>query len=592
MRNTASSHRLVRLLAVPLAAALVLAGCGGGDDDIADESTPGTGTVTESAPGGDDSTAPPPASGPVIVTLPPETAPPEPEAVQGGTLRIALEAEVDGLNPTANQVTAASGLNMAAAVFDTLAATDTAGNAVPYLAESFTPNDDYTTWDVKLREGITFHDGTPLDAAAVQRNFEAQLAHPLVGLAVVKFHPASGATEIVDPLTIRYHLLDPNAEFPARLATQIGMVASPQWLDAAAADPSLNQQPVGTGPFKFDSRSEDSVTRFVRNDDYWNGTVYLDAVEYRPVPDQAAAADLLYAGDVDGLPTADAGVVADLRTDDSLQHILDDTGDERFIMLNTSQPPFDDIRARQALALATPRQLVLDLIAQGQWRPADSRFPPESPYSNPAVVQQADDPDAAVALVAEYCAERGSEQNPITQTPTCTDGKINMAYQWSGPSTFMTRQADALTQGWSATFNVTLDEQLQDSNITLTATGQYNAVSWTQFNDPAPTNDSMWLLCSTIGGISINFPRYCDEARDDLLMQAQATDDPAQQAALIQQAEALINESYTYIFIGHLLWDYAFATDVHGVCERTSPEGVRLMCVRQGNFWPTTIWMG
>ncbi|HWL44615.1 MAG TPA: ABC transporter substrate-binding protein [Ilumatobacter sp.] len=598
-----------RLAALPLVAALALAACGGGDDDTtAPGTTPAPGTGGDGAPAptaapgvsdpgeaGDDGTGDDDGGdGPIVVTLPPGTVP-EAAAVAGGTLRVALEAEVDGLNPVSSQVTAAAGLMMAAAVFDTLAATDTAGDPVPYLAESFTPNDDFTTWDVKLREGITFHDGTALDALAVQRNFETQLADPLVGLAVKPFHPAEGATEIIDEYTIRYTLSEPNVRFPARLTTQIGMVASPTWLDAAIADATLNQRPVGTGPFVFDSRSEDSVTRFVRNDDYWNGEVYLDAIEFVPVTDGGVAADLLYNGEVDALHTTDPGTVADLRSnvDAFPQQLLDDSGDDRFIIMNTAKPPFDDVRARQALAYATPRQLVLDLFAVRQWRPASQRFIPESPYHNPDLVQVGDDADRAVALAAEYCAERGGETNPVTNQPTCSNGKINIEYQWSGPSVSQTRLADVLVDGWGAAFNVTRDEKLQDQNILEVVTGGYNAVSWTQFNDPEPINDNVWVLCRTAPaeGIALNFSRYCDEQRDALLVEAAATVDDAARAELVQQAEARINESFTYVFLGHVLWDYALASNVHGLCDRTSPEGTRLMCVRQGNFWPTTVWI-
>ena len=84
-----------------------------------------------------------------------------PSPVAGGTLRYGLEADVDGLNPAASALSA-PGLMMSNAVFDTLAAYTPDGQWVPYLAESFTPNDDFSQWTVKVREGVSFHDGTPL----------------------------------------------------------------------------------------------------------------------------------------------------------------------------------------------------------------------------------------------------------------------------------------------------------------------------------------------------------------------------------------------------------------------------------------------
>lgn len=602
-----SRTSLARLAALPVLAALVAASCGGGSDAGSDDTSQPTATdgggdttvvdggATTTDDGGDDSSADTTAAptddtgvedddesdgSPVVETLPPEV---DAQPVSGGTLRYGLEAEVDGLNPTSSAVTAPSGLVMANAVFDTLAAYDVNGDPVPYLAESFTPNEDYTSWTVKLREGISFHDGTPLNAEAVKLNFDAQYADFLVGLAVRPAYPEEGATEIIDDMTIQFNLNAPEVRWPSRMAGQTGMIASPTWIAAALEDGTLNQAPVGTGPFVFESRSEDSVTRFVRNDDYWNGTPYLDAIEFLPVPEADSRVDLLLGGDLNAAHISDPAAVLTAQDDPSLQNVQDDSGDERFVMMNTSVAPFDDIRARQALTFATPRQDVLDLVYLGLWRPADSRFIPESPYNNPDVVQLADDPDQAAVLVAEYCGDFPEN---------CNDGKIVMEYQWAGGSTAQTRLADLYISGWEPFFEVTRDELLQDENIQQAVFGQYNAVSWTQFSTPDPLVDNVWLVCSSISDLSINFPRLCQPERDALLIEAAATLDDAARADLIQQAEQLISDSFSYIWIGHVLWDYAFAENVHGVCERTNPEGVKLLCVAQGQSWHSSIWLG
>ena len=147
---------------------------------------------------------------------------------------------------------------MANAVFDTLVAIGEDGGPVPYLAESIEPVDgDLTLWRLRLRPDIVFHDGTPLDAAAVKVNFDTQFASPLVGRALQPFFAAEGAITVVDDLTVDYRVLDPDAAFPNQLTTQLGMMASPTWLAAVAEEPTLNQAPVGTGPFVFDAREED-----------------------------------------------------------------------------------------------------------------------------------------------------------------------------------------------------------------------------------------------------------------------------------------------------------------------------------------------
>jgi peptide/nickel transport system substrate-binding protein len=616
-RPTRRWHRRLAVLSI---GGLLVAACGGGDDDTAepddvttqddsgdtgdepatddgsDDGSDGDGDEPATDDGGsepatevDDDTS---DGSPVVVTLPPEE---DSDPVPGGTLRYGLEADVDGINPTASALSA-PGLMMSNAVFDTLAATRPDGSWVPFLAESFTPNDDFSVWTMKLREGVTFHDGEPLNSAAILVNFESQSANPLVGVAVTPFFPETDGVTVVDDLTVQYNLLDSDAFFPVKVASQLGMIASPAWLGAALADPTLNQEPVGTGPFAFDSRSQDSVTRFVRNDSWWNGEVYLDAVEFYPVTDSDNRVDLLFGGELDALQTTSPASVLDLQADANVQNVISDAGEESFAMINSTVPPFDDIRAREALAWATPRQNYIDLIGLGSSRGADQAFIPESPYYNPDVKQQADDPARAVELAAEYCAERGTDINTVLAGPTCTDGKINIQLQWSGPSVEQERIAELLTEGWSAAFNVTRDDLFQQAHIQETAFGQYNVVTWRQFGAEDPSADNVWLLCRTIKvpplGISLNWPQFCDEERDALLLDAQATTDAAERVALYQQVVEKINQDFLYIFFIHTTWANSYAEDVRGICDRTSPEGEPLACTTNGRAWFSTVWFG
>jgi peptide/nickel transport system substrate-binding protein len=505
------------------------------------------------------------------------------DPVPGGTFRFALIADVDGLNPTSSALTVSSGIIMANAVFDTLAAIDASGNAVPYLGQSFTPSEDFSSWTVQLRPGIEFHDGAPLDAAAVQLNFESQRANGLVGLAVRPFYPDAGASEVLDDLTIRFNLLEPNRYWPQTMATQLGMMASPVWLEAALLDPTLNQRPVGTGPFVFDTRSEDSVTRFVRNDNWWKGTAYLEALEFLPVTDSATRADLLLAGEIDGLQSTEPASILQLREDPDVKLMLDDAGAETLIQLNTSVAPFDDIRARQALAWATPRDDYLSLIGLGTARAANGRFAPESPYADPSVVQVTDDPRRATELAAEYCTDFPAN---------CADGKMNMEYQWPGPDVVNTRIADLMIESWSVAFNVTRDELFQDEHVQQTALGAFNTTLWQAFAAVDPVNDTVWLSCSTVGPISLNFPRYCDSALDATLLAAAIAQEPSERADLYQASERILNESFARIYLSHALNADAFSNNVHGVCNRTSPEGVTLLCSTNSVIWHDSIWIG
>jgi len=600
-----SSRRGQAAVAAVVGFSLVAAACGGNDDGTADdtdtteaEADTGDAEVDDGDADGGEEAADGDAEEEVadvdagVQEDVVEAAEDEPGPTQGGVLRYGLEADVDGINPT-NSSLSSPGLMMSNAVFDTLAAATVDGNFVPYLAETIEPTDDtFTVWQLKLREGITFHDGTPLNAEAVQVNFEAQRADGLVGLAVKPFFPEENATELIDDLTIQYNLLDGNRYFLSTLTGQLGYVASPAWLAAAIEDPTLNQAPVGTGPFVFEQRSEDSVTTFARNDEWWNGEVFLDSIEFAPVTDPASMTDLFLQGDLNAMQTTDPASVQILRDTEGVQNVVDESGEESFAMMNTEAAPFNDIRAREALALATPRDNYAAQIGVGVSTPADQRYTPGNPFYNPDVVQVGDNPAAALPLVEAYCAERGTEENPILGTTTCSDGKINIELQWSGPAVVQTRIADILDAGWSeGGFNVTFNELPQDDHIQQTALGQYNVNTWRQFGAEDASSDNVWLLCRTIGFISLNWPKNCNEERDALLLQGQLLENGPEREALYQQIEQVTNDDYTYVYFLHTSWDNAFGPDVRGVCDRLAPGGEELICTTNGRSWFDTTYL-
>lgn len=569
-----SNRRTRRVLGVTLVSLLTFAAACGGESSSDETSAP---SETE-APGSDSS-------------APATDAPVDETPVAGGTLRVGLEADVDGLDPTASAL-AVSGLTMAAAVFDPLFTFNQAGEVVPYLAESIEPSADFTQWTMKLRAGVTFHDGSPLTVDAVIKQFEITRADPLVGLAVRPYYPETDAVQKVDDLTMIFKPLEASQYFPSALTAQLGYIAAPTWLDAIATDGTLAQQPVGTGPFKFDSRTEDSVTKFVRNDAWWGteviGPVYLDAVEFYPVPDPGTRTELLQNGDLDIIHTTDTDQFAIYRDDSSLTLSIDEDGEEFFLMINTAKAPFDDVRVRQALALATDRQGYYDLFNAGEGSMADQMFTPDSPNFNPDVVQDGNDPEGAAVLVAEYCGE-----NPTAEdgTALCTDGKVNVEYQWSGPSVLATRIADFFNESWSESFNVTFDEKSQADHIQEAALGIYNIVGWRQFGAENPGDDRVWLECRNIGGISLNWPRYCNEERDALLKEIANPADPAERPALLQQLVQNMHDSYAYIFMTHSSWAVVESEKVNGNCDRVGPDGDPLVCSTNGRMYFASTWL-
>ena len=503
------------------------------------------------------------------------------------------------MNPTSGNF-AVSAYVMTYPVFDPVAYWDTSGNWIPYLAESFTPLDGGASWLMKLREGVRYHDGTELDAADVLASYEAQLLDLEVSLAVRPFFPETGGVVVVDDLTVQFNLLHPSAHFPQFVTSQLGMIPPSEWLARAQDDPQLNQKPVGTGPFMIESRIQDEVTVLVRNPDYWAADItdiHLDRIEVYPITDTVIAAERLAAGDLDIMITSNSDAILTLRdsADAGVRTIENVRSEEDFAMMNVQQPPFNDIRARQALTFATDRDAYVALIRQGASPPADTMFHPDLIWHNPNVKQETNMAERAGPLVAAYCAENpGDYEWPPgsgERRAHCSDGKINIELQYSGPSVAQTRIADLLVDGWEDYFNVTQQELLQDSHIAEVAVGVYNVVTWRQFGAVDPDNDMLWIQCSSIGFISINWPRDCDPERDALMFEQRASDDLDRRVEIWHQIQEDLQDSYTYIFFNHANWTIGARDNVHNVCGQTSPDGVELFCNNQGRVQLHQIWL-
>ncbi len=204
-------------------------------------------------------------------------------------------------------------------VLDPLVAVNADGKPTPYLAESIEPNADYTVWTIKARSGITFHDGTPFDGAAIADNIIRQTKSFLTAKAVsdIATNP-DGSPQIVvtDPMTVTITMKRSWVIFPIYLAGQLGYIGSPTWLKAADADPTLEPKPVGTGPFIFkDYKPGESFTA-TKNPDYWNKPYpYIDEYETRVIPDALTRAAALEAGDVDIIHTTNGDSIKKFRDD-------------------------------------------------------------------------------------------------------------------------------------------------------------------------------------------------------------------------------------------------------------------------------------
>ena len=294
------------------------------------------------------------------------------------------------------------------------------------------------------------------------------------------------------------------------------------------------------------------------------------------------AAERLVAGDLDVVITSNAEATLIMREAAGVTTLENVRSSEGFAVINSERPPFDDIRARQALTFASDRDRYLELIRQGTSPPADTMFHPDSIWHNPEVKQESNMADRAGPLVESYCADHPGN---------CSGGRIDMELAFGGPSVENVRIAELQTDAWEEFFNVTAVEVLQDKLINEVVLGNYNVVNWRQFGNIDPDNEMLWLECDSVGFISLNFPRYCDPERDELMLESRRSDDVQRRVEIWHRVQEMIRDSYTYIFYYHTNWAIGARDDVQNVCEHVSPDGTELWCNNQGRVLLHGVWL-
>lgn len=475
----------------------------------------------------------------------------------GGKIIYALNAETDGWDP-ANNRWAVSGVQVALTFYDALAAFDTDGVAQPYLAESFEHSDDYRQWTIVVRDGVEFHDGTPLDAEAVRVNLQTIRDSLLSGSAVQPIE----SIEVVDDRTVRVDMSVPWVVFPGVLTAQAGVMVEPESLTSGAS----SREPVGTGPFVFDSWSPDNSLVVTRNDRYWrDGLPYLDEVEFKPVPDTQTRAAGMQTGDFDMMYTADPSNIVEFRelaADGEIQ-IVEDTSEpgESHIILNTRVEPLDDVRIRQALAHATDQDQVIEVIGEGIFEKATGPYPPSSKWFAESGYPD-HDPDKARELVDEYVAENGElPAFDLATTPVAANLRI----------------VELLVEQWGQVGITANANSLDEASFILTAvTGDYDANVWGNFNAPDPDIEWHWWHGSNarpIGDIALNFTRLDDAELNEAIDTGRQTPDEETRRAAYATAQERMGEQADKIWLYHLVAAVVADNSVRGITNGPLPDG-------------------
>lgn len=478
------------------------------------------------------------------------------EPQPGGTLTVGLSAETNNWNPYTGQW-AGSGYFVAGAIFDPLSALDDNGDVQPYLAESYTPNEDYTQWDIELRPGITFHNGTALDAAAVKTNLDFGAASALTAVA---FEPVE-SVEVVDDLTVRVHLKTPWATMPLAFVSQAGYMAAPEMLDSEDG----GRNPIGTGPFVFDRWTPDSELTVTKNEDYWQeGLPYLDGIDFKVLTDAQSRSQSLESGEIQVLVTSTPDQLLEWQEmgasgDYQFLSDADDEQDDIMIALNTSKPPFDDPLARQALAAGIDQEEIAQTLFSGAYPAAVTPFGEASPfYVDPTELGYPEyDLERATALANEYEEKHGEPLHFTTLIPT------DPAYQ--GIAQAMQERAA------QAGIEVELQPIEQAQLITNVLGGDYESSGWILWSSPTLDKGYVFLATDPQPGLSLNFTRNQNDTIKDAMNAARATPDVEEQVAQYRIVQEQMAQDLDKIFLVHYVSGLAFTNGVHGLSAGTFP---------------------
>lgn len=331
-------------------------------------------------------------------------------AAEPGTLRVGVQAPFV-LDPQYLFL----GPNMAAArhIFDSLVGRDADSRWVPSLAESWTALDE-TTWEFRLRRGVTFHDGSPFTAADVVATFGRVPAIPNNPSSYEPNLRTIVRTEVVDPWTIRLHTDRPNPTLPGQL-TNIFVI--PARLAKEPAEAASARMADGTGPYKLVSFTYGQGMELERNDAYWGPKPAYAHVSIRVITSDAAREAALLAGDIDLMENVPPEDVARLRADpaisvwsraaDRVVFLLPNTGADRLPLLtdHNGKPlpdnPLRDQRVRQAISLAIDRGALVSRVLSGQGVATMQLVPEGFAGWTASLPVPKPDPAAARALLAQ-----------------------------------------------------------------------------------------------------------------------------------------------------------------------------------------------
>lgn len=319
----------VKLTALLLTAVLLITGCASGSDSTAKSSSNDQKKETAAAK----------------VSI---------EDKKGGKISFALATSPDSLDPHRSGLAVA--VRVLRTLYDSLVVQDTDGVIKPWLATSWEISEDRKSYTFKLREDVKFHDGTSFNAEAVKYSYDRILDPNTKAANSVALIAPYESAEVIDEFTVKLNLSTPSESFLANLSQALVAIVSPTAAQQYGED--FLKNPVGSGPFKFVSWTENAEIVVERNDDYnWGpetltnqSTAYLDQIIFKIVPEEATRIGSVQSKQIDAAETVPPQNIVQLESDASINiHKKNTVGLPYTLFINPNHEPWNELEGRQAL---------------------------------------------------------------------------------------------------------------------------------------------------------------------------------------------------------------------------------------------------
>jgi len=466
-------------------------------------------------------------------------------------LRIGLNDDPDALDPTISR--AYTGRLVFAALCDKLFDVTPELKIVPQLATGYEWGPDHKSIVIKLRPGVRFQDGEPFNAEAVKFNIERHQTTP--GSFRKSEIAEIQSVEVVNDLTVRFHLSQPLVPLLAALTDRAGMMVSPK--AAKASGDKFGTQPVCAGPYKFVQRVAQGKIVLEKVADYWDQKSFaIDRVEFVPITDSSSRVASLRSGDLQMIERVSPTDLAEIRGDSKLKVTGIPELGYQMIPLNVANGPkskaFSDVRVRQALDLAIDRETLVKTVFGGEYIAGNQFISPANPYYDKKVPVAKRDLARARQLLKDA-------------------GQPSFSFTLVVPPERDRQEASLILQAMWAEAGITANLQTQE-NVTMLQSGRKGDFeAYFTFWSGRPDPDGNVYTFSTCKGAQ-NDQHYCNPDVDALLTQARHVAEPAERKKLYDQAIEIMAREVPRLILWHRRVFTGFSARVQGFTPY--PDGI------------------